>query len=118
MADADPNAHVAQILSSYLSNNTVPAAELSAVIESVKRAFGATVAEGAMPAAADNLKTWEPAVLVKKSIMPDALTCLCCGHSFKSLKRHCKRRTNSTQASTTPPSTSKLIIPSSPRITP
>jgi predicted transcriptional regulator len=27
-------------------------------------------------------------VSVKKSINPDALTCLCCGKPFKSLKRH------------------------------
>ena len=37
MDNSDDNALVAQILSSYLSNNTVP--DLSSVIESVKRAF-------------------------------------------------------------------------------
>lgn len=88
MADADQNAHVAQILSSYLSNNTVPAAELSGIIESVKRAFGAAVMGSAMSATTESVKTWEPAVPVKKSITPDALTCLCCGQSFKSLRRH------------------------------
>ena len=36
----------------------------------------------------DAPKTWEPAVPVKKSVTPEAVTCLCCGASFKSLKRH------------------------------
>jgi predicted transcriptional regulator len=33
-------------------------------------------------------KNWEPAVPVKKSITPEAVTCLICGRKFKSLKRH------------------------------
>ena len=33
-------------------------------------------------------RSWEPAVTVKKSIAPDAVTCLVCGKKFKSLKRH------------------------------
>ena len=39
MSEPDEKALVAQILSSYLSNNTVAAADLPSVIESVKRAF-------------------------------------------------------------------------------
>ena len=39
MPEPDEKALVAQILSSYLSNNTVAAADLPSVIESVKRAF-------------------------------------------------------------------------------
>lgn len=39
MPETDSNALVAQILSSYLSNNTIEADALPAVIESVKRAF-------------------------------------------------------------------------------
>ena len=88
MSDADPNALVAQILSSYLSNNTVAAADLPGVIESVKRAFGGTSAEVASSSTADAPKTWEPAVSVKKSVTQDAIVCLCCGEAFKSLKRH------------------------------
>jgi len=88
MSDTDQNALVAQILSSYLSNNTVAAAELSGVIESVKRAFGGSSGESSSSSPADSAKTWEPAVPVKKSVTPDAVICLCCGESFKSLKRH------------------------------
>ena len=40
MAEAEDKALVAQILSSYLSNNSVSPADLPAVIETVKRSFG------------------------------------------------------------------------------
>lgn len=88
MPDTDHNAHVAQILSSYLSNNTVAAADLPGVIESVKRAFAGTSATADASSQAEGAKTWEPAVPVKKSVTPDAVICLCCGKGFKALKRH------------------------------
>ena len=40
MSEPNEKALVAQILSSYLSNNTVAPADLPSVIESVKKAFG------------------------------------------------------------------------------
>ncbi len=40
MAEADDKALVAQILSSYLSNNSVSPADLPSVIETIKRSFG------------------------------------------------------------------------------
>jgi predicted transcriptional regulator len=40
MSEQNEKALVAQILSSYLSNNTVAAADLPSVIETVKKAFG------------------------------------------------------------------------------
>ena len=88
MSDSEPNALVAQILSSYLSNNTVAPVDLPGVIESVKRAFGGGASDSAQPAASETVKTWEAAVPVKRSVTPDAVICLCCGGSFKSLKRH------------------------------
>jgi len=95
MAENDNTALVAQILSSYLSNNTVAPADLTSVIETVKTAFG--VAGGtAAAAAAEEPKKMEPAVSVKKSVNPDALTCLCCGKPFKSLKRHLQSEHNMT----------------------
>src|SRR6202012_4816236 len=94
MSDSDEKALVAQILSSYLSNNTVAANDLPGVIESVKRAFGSgpTTADTPSPDAA--AKTWEPAVPVKRSVTPDAIVCLCCGEGFKSLKRHLQKAHN------------------------
>ena len=88
MPDSDQNALVAQILSSYLSNNTVAAGELPGVIESVKRALGGGSADVATSTSAEAQKTWQPAVPVKRSVTPEAVICLCCGESFKALKRH------------------------------
>ncbi len=88
MPEPDDKALVAQILSSYLSNNTVAPVDLPSVIESVKRAFsGASETESTIETDSGS-KTWEPAVPVKKSVTPDAITCLICGGKFKSLKRH------------------------------
>ena len=88
MSDTDDKALVAQILSSYLSNNTVAPNELSAVIESVKRAFNGGVGTIAPPRLEAEAQNWTPAVSIKKSISDEELTCLCCGEKFKSLKRH------------------------------
>ena len=88
MSDSDDKALIAQILSSYLSNNTVAANELSSVIDSVKRAFSGG-ADSIPPIAVEaEPQKWQPAVSVKKSISSEELICLCCGEKFKSLKRH------------------------------
>jgi predicted transcriptional regulator len=87
MTENDKAALVAQILSSYLSNNTVAPADLPTVIETVKTAFGVS-GSAAAEVATEEPKKLEPAVSIRKSINPDALTCLCCGKPFKSLKRH------------------------------
>ena len=88
MSEPNEKALVAQILSSYLSNNTVAAADLPSVIDSVKRAFVGS-GETVPTTPSDSItKTWQPAVPVKKSVTPEAVICLCCGRRFKSLKRH------------------------------
>lgn len=88
MSEPDEKALLAQILSSYLSNNTVAPADLPSVIESVKKAFGGS-AEAISTTPSDSAsKAWQPAVPVKKSVTPDSVICLCCGQKFKSLKRH------------------------------
>ncbi len=88
MSESDDKSLVAQILSSFLSNNTVAPADLSSVIDSVKRAFGGTTESTSQSASDSGSKVWEPTVSVKKSITPEAITCLVCGEKFKSLKRH------------------------------
>ena len=88
MSKSDEKALVAQILSSYLSNNTVAAADLPSVIENVKKAFGGSADAISTSPSDSATKTWQPAVSVKKSITPDAVICLCCGQRFKTLKRH------------------------------
>jgi predicted transcriptional regulator len=87
VSETDDKALVAQILSSYLSNNTVAANDLPSVIEAVKRAFGG--GDSIEPSSRDDEKRkWQPAVPIKKSVSPEELICLCCGEKFKSLKRH------------------------------
>ena len=88
MSEPDEKTLVAQILSSYLSNNTVAAADLPLVIQSVKRAFGGSTEEMFAEPSSAGPKSLQPAVSVKKSVTPDAIVCLVCGSKFKSLKRH------------------------------
>jgi predicted transcriptional regulator len=88
MSESDDKALVAQILSSYLSNNTVAANELAAVIDSVKRAFSGAADSIPLSEEEAEPQKWSPAVPVKKSISQEEITCLCCGAKFKSLKRH------------------------------
>jgi len=96
MADSDEKTLVAQILSSYLSNNTVAPTDLPSVIESVKKAFGGASEAVSTPTSGSESKSWEPAVAVKKSVSPEAITCLVCGEKFKSLKRHLQSSHNLT----------------------
>ncbi len=78
------------IVSAYVGANTVSAADLPTLIQSVHQALsGVTtgVAEVVAPAK-------EPAVSVKKSITPEYLICLEDGRKFKSLKRHLRTKYN------------------------
>jgi predicted transcriptional regulator len=74
----------ADIVSAYVSNNTVPAGELPTLIADVYAALQKT-SGGEVEAAPEPLK---PAVPVKKSVNPDYIVCLEDGKKFKSLKRH------------------------------
>ncbi|HVI27914.1 MucR family transcriptional regulator [Hansschlegelia sp.] len=74
----------ADIVGAYVSNNSVPAADLPGLIQSVHAALGAT-ARGKTEEPAVELK---PAVPIKKSITPDYLISLEDGKKYKSLKRH------------------------------
>jgi predicted transcriptional regulator len=94
MSDKDSSVDLidlaADIVSAYVSNNTVPANELPALIASVHRALGNTIG-GPVEAAAEPLK---PAVNPKKSVFPDYIVCLEDGKKFKSLKRHLRTHYN------------------------
>jgi predicted transcriptional regulator len=74
----------ANIISAYVSNNTVPSGEIPSLISQVYSAL-MRVSGGQALAAAEPLK---PAVSVKRSITPEYLVCLEDGKKFKSLKRH------------------------------
>src|SRR3954468_16121713 len=80
----------ADIVSAYVGNNSVTAADLPALIQSVHRAL-AGISSGSEAAEA---APKDPAVPVKKSITPDFLVCLEDGRKFKSLKRHLRTKYN------------------------
>ena len=74
----------ADIVSAYVSNNTVPSAEIPNLIGQVHSAL-LRVSGGQAPTSAEPLK---PAVPLKRSITSDYIVCLEDGKKFKSLKRH------------------------------
>lgn len=74
----------AEIVSAYVANNTVVAADLPAVIHNVFDALSKASAAAGQPAK-EELK---PAVPLKKSVTPEFIICLEDGKKFKSLKRH------------------------------
>jgi predicted transcriptional regulator len=80
----------ADIVSAYVSNNSVPAAELPALISDVYNAL-LRVGSGAPIAPAEPPR---PAVPVKRSVSNDFIICLEDGKKFKSLKRHLRSRYN------------------------
>ena len=82
----------ASIVSAYVSNNSVPAQELSALIDQVHTAL-TRVSGGHVDTSAEPLK---PAVSLKKSVTPDYIVCLEDGKKFKSLKRHLRTQYNMT----------------------
>ena len=87
MEKNDPKiiARSSEIVSAFVSNNSVRVSDLGALIESVHASLmqisGATPAEAA-PAPA------EPAVSIRKSVSNDFIYCLEDGKKFKSIRRH------------------------------
>ncbi|MGO4574220.1 MucR family transcriptional regulator [Microvirga sp. 2TAF3] len=74
----------ADIVSAYVSNNSVPSADLPMLLSSIYAALTKS-AQGQSPEPQAELV---PAVSVKKSVTPDFIICLEDGKKFKSLKRH------------------------------
>ncbi|KIZ41846.1 MULTISPECIES: MucR family transcriptional regulator [Rhodopseudomonas] len=74
----------ANIVSAYVSNNPVPASDISGLIGQVHAAL-LRVSNGSAEPAVEPVK---PAVPLKKSMTPEYLICLEDGKRFKSLKRH------------------------------
>ena len=80
----------AEIVSAYVSNNTVPADEIPGLINQVHSALARVSGK---PVEVEPLR---PAVSVKKSITPEYIVCLEDGKKFKSLKRHLRTQYNMT----------------------
>jgi predicted transcriptional regulator len=82
----------AEIVSAYVSNNTVSAAEIPSLISQVHAALSRVSGKpGESPA-----EPLKPAISVKKSITPEHIVCLEDGKKFKSLKRHLRTQYNMT----------------------
>jgi predicted transcriptional regulator len=82
----------ADIVSAFVSNNSVPITELPALIDSVHQAL-TRVASGSTQQPQEDLR---PAVPIKKSVTSDYIVCLEDGKRFKSLKRHLRTSYNMT----------------------
>lgn len=73
----------AEIVSAYVANNSVPAANLAGLIATVYSAVSGLSGPAVPPPAAP-----VPAVNPKRSVHADYIVCLEDGKRFKSLKRH------------------------------
>ncbi len=80
------------IVSAYVSNNTVASTDLPSLINEVHGALQKTATASNEP----EPEPLKPAVPVKKSVMPDYIICLEDGKKFKSLKRHLRTHYNMT----------------------
>ncbi len=74
----------ADIVSAFVSNNTVSMQDIPSLISSVYTALSNSGSGAALPVEIELV----PAVSVKKSVTPDFIICLEDGKKFKSLKRH------------------------------
>src|SRR6185436_19847717 len=83
----------ADIVSAFVSHNSLPAADLPGLLSTVNQALN-SLASGSSQQAVEAPK--EPAVPIKKSVNPDYIVCLDDGKQFKSLKRHLRTAYNLT----------------------
>jgi predicted transcriptional regulator len=93
VAMSETNNHIelaAEIVSAYVSNNSVPASELATLLGDIHSAI-VRVSTGAVVVVPEVAK---PAVSPKKSITNDYIICLEDGRKFKSLKRHLRTQYN------------------------
>lgn len=92
--DIDPAEFVgwaADIVSAYVTNNSVQATDLPGLIHAV---HGALTRVGQASVQAAPVELVKPVVSIKKSVTPDYIICLEDGKKFKSLKRHLRTSYN------------------------
>ena len=82
----------AEIVSAYVSNNTVPSGDIPALINQVHAALTRVSGVPGDPP----VEPLKPAVSVKRSVTPEYIVCLEDGKKFKSLKRHLRTQYNMT----------------------
>ena len=82
--EPDYIALAAEIVSAFVSKNSVPVPELNGLIVSVHT----TLAQLANGSTVEKAEPPTPAVSIKRSVTPDFIICLEDGKKFRSLKRH------------------------------
>ena len=80
-----------EIVSAYVSNNSVPAAQVPDVINTVFKSLASL--EGGAAISSEALR---PAVSVRRSVHPEYIVCLEDGKKLKMLKRHLRAAYNMT----------------------
>ena len=83
----------ADVVAAYVSNNSIRASEIPALIADVHMAFSRA---GAVAQPEPTVEKPKPAVSPKRSITDDYIICLEDGKKFKSLKRHLMTHYNMT----------------------
>ncbi len=83
-SEFDLTSLTADIVSAYVSHNSISGEQLPAFISSVHAALNKAAVQGVEPAKVE----LNPAVPVKKSVTAEYIICLEDGKKFKSLKRH------------------------------
>ena len=84
---SDPTRLAAEIVSAFVARNSLPRAELPALIQSVHAALTKIASGAATPGTAEPTAP-VALVTVRKSVTPEYLICLDDGRKFKSLRRH------------------------------
>ncbi|MEP3629025.1 MAG: MucR family transcriptional regulator [Hyphomicrobiales bacterium] len=79
---------VCDIVSAYVSNNTVPSLELVTLIEDVHTAVVSMSGAGRDDFSVNFDASLTPAVPINQSVQPEYIACLECGQRFKSLRKH------------------------------
>jgi len=82
----------AEVVSAYLSNNVLPAGQISEVIQAVHGSLNAL----GLRQSDTTSEPLKPAVPIKKSVNPDYIVCLEDGKKLKMLKRHLRSTYNMT----------------------
>jgi predicted transcriptional regulator len=86
----------ASIVAAYVSNNSVQAADLGSLIDTVHQALSRAENGQVAPAPVVDPQDLRPAVPIKRSVTDEYIICLEDGKQFKSLKRHLRTRYNMT----------------------
>jgi len=87
----------ADLVSAYVSSNSIPASELAGLLSSIHAALSGLTAGGTTKPAKDGIEKLTPAQ-IKKSITPEALISFEDGKPYKTLKRHLTLRGLSPEA--------------------